>query len=235
VPNAQEILLRSVNAEFDGSGASGPFIPAVVLEGPGGVVMARAADPSIVIAAGSSGEVSWFPGVKNGGAAGGGIAAIAQGWFNNPSNGDPEVTVPTGAGYNVPWAHTYTSDSSYFGFATTTNTDDTIELAKANTLYLIFGAFAWESAGYPVQMSVAQGTFNTSGDFLRGSMIGGNESGASSFNVGFVTGLFRSEETALVYPPTVPYGAIMQVQQDSGIDKKGSAGSMVALAFPVGF
>lgn len=65
VPNAQELTLLAVNADYDGSGAAGNFIPAVVIVSDGGVVIARAADPSVVVTAGNDAEVSWFPGVTN--------------------------------------------------------------------------------------------------------------------------------------------------------------------------
>jgi hypothetical protein len=59
VPNAQEILLKAVNANFDGSGASGDFLPAIVIESDGGVVIARAIGQAVT--AGGSAEVSFFP------------------------------------------------------------------------------------------------------------------------------------------------------------------------------
>jgi len=64
VPNAQEILLKAVNANFDGSGAAGDFLPAVVIESDGGVVIARAIGQAVT--AGDSAEVSFFPRVGSG-------------------------------------------------------------------------------------------------------------------------------------------------------------------------
>ena len=80
VPNAQTILLKAAACVIDGSGAAGSYIPAVVIESDGGVVICRAADPSIVIAAAASCEVSWFPGVNVQPASGGGGANMPWGF-----------------------------------------------------------------------------------------------------------------------------------------------------------
>ena len=80
VPNAAEFELLAVNANYDGSGAAGDFIPAVVIESDGGVVIARAADPSVVVTAGNDAEVSWFPGVKNAGARPTGLNPTTELW-----------------------------------------------------------------------------------------------------------------------------------------------------------
>jgi hypothetical protein len=98
IPNAQELLLLAVNAEFDGSGAGGSYIPAVVIVSDGGVVIARAADPSVLVAAGADAEVSWFPGVKNGG--GGAGTTLAWGFVQGTGTavtvpGDPATGNPT--------------------------------------------------------------------------------------------------------------------------------------------
>src|SRR5689334_6132616 len=77
VPNAQEFELLAVAADMDGSGAASSWIPAVVIESDGGKVVARAADPANVVAAGGSAEVSWFPGVKNVSGGGGGGSGTA--------------------------------------------------------------------------------------------------------------------------------------------------------------
>lgn len=65
LPATQEIQVRAVNVDFDGSAAGGDWIPALVIVGQSGRVIARAADPANVVTAGDDAEVSWFPGVKN--------------------------------------------------------------------------------------------------------------------------------------------------------------------------
>jgi hypothetical protein len=61
VPNAQEIMIKAVACTFDGSGASGNFLPMLSIVPPGGVGPIEC--PMLTsVAAGASAEVSWFPG-----------------------------------------------------------------------------------------------------------------------------------------------------------------------------
>jgi hypothetical protein len=60
VPGAQEIVLKSLFASFDGTGAGGSFLPCVRIVAPGGGVVAEYITDSAV-AAGSSAEVSFAP------------------------------------------------------------------------------------------------------------------------------------------------------------------------------
>lgn len=62
VPGAQEIVLKSVKATFDGTGAAGAFVPTLQIVEPGGTVMVECALGSSV-SAGASVDMSWFPGV----------------------------------------------------------------------------------------------------------------------------------------------------------------------------
>ena len=62
-----ELILKAVNADFDGSGAAGSFLPSVVLTSDSGHVIARALDPSSPVAAGGSpirGSARGSPGVS---------------------------------------------------------------------------------------------------------------------------------------------------------------------------
>jgi hypothetical protein len=67
LPDAAELRLKAVYAEFDGSGAAGSFLPCVTLISDSGDVIGRAVDPSSPVAAGGSADVTFFPGVKTGG------------------------------------------------------------------------------------------------------------------------------------------------------------------------
>lgn len=71
-------VLKAVNAEFDGSGATAAWLPAVIITSDSGHTVARAVDQSVSVAAGGSAEASFFPGVKH--AAGGAAAAGAGAW-----------------------------------------------------------------------------------------------------------------------------------------------------------
>jgi hypothetical protein len=90
VPGAQEIILKSITASFDGSGASGNFLPVLQIVAPNGAVLASCPVGS-TLAAGASADVSWFPrgGVATSG-SGSGITEIDSG------DGSITVTNPTG-------------------------------------------------------------------------------------------------------------------------------------------
>jgi hypothetical protein len=67
LPATAPCIPLAINADFDGSGAAGDYLPVVEIIGPSGFVIARTANDSTVLA-GDDAEVSWFPGVKSGGA-----------------------------------------------------------------------------------------------------------------------------------------------------------------------
>src|SRR6266404_2882453 len=56
-------LIKAAGATFDGTGAAGAFLPAIVITPPSGVPLPPFVTDTAV-AAGASAEVSWFPGVK---------------------------------------------------------------------------------------------------------------------------------------------------------------------------
>ena len=129
VPNAQEILLKAVNAVFDGSGAGGDYIPEVVIESDGGVVIARAADPANVVTAGNDAEVSWFPGVKNGAAAPSGTSiALATGdnGYTGPVSGQ---VIPAGGSAAISFPTVDTTDAAIMSWQTVVNPNDRLHLA----------------------------------------------------------------------------------------------------------
>jgi hypothetical protein len=70
VPPLQEILLKSVHAVIDGTGASGDFVPVLEIVSDAGIVNARCVGSTVT--AGASADVSWFPHVASQAAAAGG-------------------------------------------------------------------------------------------------------------------------------------------------------------------
>lgn len=60
VPNATEVVPKAVNAVFDGTSASGSFVPTVEFVSDGGIVVARV-PCSTTVAAGGSAEVTFAP------------------------------------------------------------------------------------------------------------------------------------------------------------------------------
>jgi hypothetical protein len=68
VPGSQQMIPRACQALYNGSGAAGSYVPALIFRSQAGHVIARAILDS-TIAAGDDAEVSWFPGVKHAAAA----------------------------------------------------------------------------------------------------------------------------------------------------------------------
>jgi hypothetical protein len=65
LPQAQEIILRSIRASFDGTSAAGTFVPVLQIFPPGGQVSFDY-PVGLALAAGASADVSWFPKVGQG-------------------------------------------------------------------------------------------------------------------------------------------------------------------------
>jgi hypothetical protein len=73
IPGSQEIIIKSLFASFDGTGAAGAFLPTVRIVAPGGKVVGEYITDASV-SAGSSAEVSFAPFLRSG--TGGGMVVI---------------------------------------------------------------------------------------------------------------------------------------------------------------
>jgi hypothetical protein len=62
IAGAQEIVLKSVTASFDGTGAGGSYVPAVQVVDPSGHIVGTFTLQQ-TLAAGASADISWFPGL----------------------------------------------------------------------------------------------------------------------------------------------------------------------------
>jgi hypothetical protein len=60
IKGAQEVVLKSVTASYDGSGAAGSFVPAVQLVDPSGAVAGTYTFGGS-LSVGATADVSWFP------------------------------------------------------------------------------------------------------------------------------------------------------------------------------
>jgi hypothetical protein len=69
LPDAAELRLKAVYADFDGGGAAAEWLPTVTILSDSGDVIARAADQDVSVAAGDDASVSWFPRVRRRGDA----------------------------------------------------------------------------------------------------------------------------------------------------------------------
>jgi hypothetical protein len=100
VPDSIEIVLKSVRAQYDGSGAGGSFVPLLQIVAPGNLVVWEG-PASATVAAGASADVSWFQGVAAQASSAGG-------------NGVLYDTSPQGAGHYL-YSDTDTAGPSGYG------------------------------------------------------------------------------------------------------------------------
>lgn len=100
LPSSVELQLKAVNADMDGSGSAGEWLPAVEIVSDAGQVIARAVDPGSPVAAGGAAEVSWFPGVKHGGGA---SVATAIPWIRRRKLAMADQVFDTGTEPLVSW------------------------------------------------------------------------------------------------------------------------------------
>jgi hypothetical protein len=87
IPDTAELLLKSVRATFDGSGAAGPFVPLLRIISDAGSITDEIPQ-DVTVAAGASADATWFPHV----------AAVAQ-------------SAPSGTA--LPWAYISGGGSSH--------------------------------------------------------------------------------------------------------------------------
>jgi hypothetical protein len=64
LPDAAELRLKAVYADFTDSGAASDWLPTVTILSDSGDVIARAADQDVLVTAGDDASVSWFPRVR---------------------------------------------------------------------------------------------------------------------------------------------------------------------------
>lgn len=109
LPGAQEILLRAVGCQVNGSSATGAFLPALQLLDPAGHVMFTAVNRALPVAAGASALLSWFPGggIDSAPVGAGGITGITS------SAATLAVTSPTGPTTNIDMPTTGVAAGTY--------------------------------------------------------------------------------------------------------------------------
>jgi hypothetical protein len=149
----QEIALKSVSAEIDGSGAASSYKPTLQLLDPNGHVCWEG-EVSDAVAAGASVRASWFPGL------GGTGASTGVQWFF--ASRVTNQGIPFGEHRRISWTHHVTSDSTVFSVTTTVNTDDTVNGLKAG-VYIASADMVWASPqNYPHHCLISSDFFNIS-------------------------------------------------------------------------
>lgn len=146
VPNAAQIVLHTVTAEFVDNGAIADWLPAVVILDAAGHVIARAVDQGVKVTAGLDAEVTWFSGVKGAAAAATAAGAVFAQAFRDALGGspDPAQQVNAGATNNATFPHSLTTDATAVLWSASAGTTDTANLLKVGT-YLISAATHWDT------------------------------------------------------------------------------------------
>lgn len=111
LPGTVRFILKAVNADFSDNGAGSSWIPAVVIGSDSGHVIARALDPSVVVAAGDDAAVSWFPGVKAGGAA---SPTTSFPWIRRRKLGAVDQTIGSNLEPLITWNSTHNDFPAVF-------------------------------------------------------------------------------------------------------------------------
>lgn len=112
LPQSQEILLKAVRADIDGTSAAGSYLPALQLVSNNGDVMWTAVDTSNAIAAGGTQSVTWFPGLGAGKITLPLPGQILQSYYGNPPASDFTFASGSFVTSNFPTNTTFTKISS---------------------------------------------------------------------------------------------------------------------------
>jgi hypothetical protein len=127
----------TISATFDGTGASGAYLPCCSIYSQAGALLAR--DFPSQVAAGSSAEVTYHPFLRS--ASGGGVASAGVEWARLTRTTSLTVTT-VNPQVRVPWtAHQFT-DSSLFTLKTVSSTNDTLTCHELG-VYLVSGFAGW--------------------------------------------------------------------------------------------
>lgn len=148
VPGAQEIIVKSVRALVDGSGAGSAFLAVLQLVAPDGSVVWEAPTDA-TIAAGGSANVSWFPGLTTQATA----ATSQVEWFY--AQRTTSLTLTPSANTFIPWVTTQTSNPALFSLINTFGLKTTVQVAQAgvciSSFYVIQHPF---NAAWPMHLFI---------------------------------------------------------------------------------
>jgi hypothetical protein len=97
IPKSIEVLPRSIQATFDGTGAGAAFLPTLQVIADSGVVVGTY-PVDTAVAAGASATASWFPGVTKAAAS-----AAASSVIGAQVTRTADLTVGAGAGLTIAW------------------------------------------------------------------------------------------------------------------------------------
>lgn len=147
LPGGVSFILKAVNAEFDGSGAAGAYLPVVEISSDSGHTVARAVDTAVEVAAGASANVSFFP---RGRAAQAASGAIDYGVATIPAG--TNIVVPSGVTTAIPFTAWDSNDFTVWMNDQPVHNpgigSSTAMYAAAAGVYLVHAAATWEAGNY---------------------------------------------------------------------------------------
>jgi hypothetical protein len=236
VSGTGEIVPRACQAVYDGSGAGGDYVPAVIFRSQAGHVIARAILQSTVTA-GDDAEVSWFPGVKAAAAAApaAGLPIYGLLALSVENFGDTGVVIPNNTVTDVQFPHQDASGSGAFAFGPSTTYSDTVRLTSFDYLYVFRASARWHLTGFK-QQTVIEGPSPVSPTpTIFGPLDNHGQTPANTFTTGgvFLGDNLWAVDTKTFVPETLPGLVTLQVFQTSGIDQTLDEANLLVIAYQV--
>lgn len=139
VPNTAEIIPKALSCVFDGTGASGDFVPVLEIVSDGGVVVAQSKGSTVT--AGGSVEQTWFPRVGGTSTA----TPAASAYLETQTS----KTFTGSVGFDATWEFFNTTDTTVFGtnlFASPTTLPPHNTTGDVNLVLLQKGCYVVECA-----------------------------------------------------------------------------------------
>jgi len=163
LPDAAELRLKAVYAEFTDTGAAQDWLPCVTILSDSGDVIGRAVDQGVKVTAGSDADVTWFPGIKH-------AAAAAAG------GGAPDYLLLQGTAAGVTSPAIGDNDHAKFQYANRQTNNDALWTyifdaggfvkevdTSATGRYQLFAQGKWAADAASYQKTMVIDTFGTGG------------------------------------------------------------------------
>jgi hypothetical protein len=227
---------RACAAVYNGAGAGGNFVPAVIFRSQEGHVIARAILQS-TITAGDDAEVSWFPGVKPAQTGGGHVTLPTYGSLalSVGDLGDSPYSVAAGGTSNIRFVHQFGGAAGIFTFSPSTTYSDTITLESTDYIYVFHAAWKWGTIGITTQVVIDGPPLALDGTFLWGALDVHGETFANTFVTGgpFIGDNLFGVDTKTYICDTVPQTITLNALHNSGTAKNIIEATMVCVAYKV--
>jgi hypothetical protein len=221
IPGSAELLLKSVHAHFDGSGAAGSFVPLVRIISDAGSTTDEIPQ-DVTVAAGASADATWFPHVGGGG----GAATTNAEWFIARRTTTLNMAASTTT--TIPWSDLNSSDSSLFSLTTVSNANDGVLVSGQGVVFMT----GWLIPD-PLPANFVVGLLlNSSNGVSLNTNTPNNQFGSKSMPG--TQPHFGPTQGAIVIPDTVPYHLTMLYHNDDVANHNLQGAHMWGLYWPTG-